>query len=177
MDNDAAPQPPPLLHRLASRLSSLLGSEEAEAAEAGSVPVPISTIDPRWLGQQEQGALPRELLLTILSFLSLSGLGAFASTCRGYAALLLVAVGRGDGEGEIGAADAGSLYRCVHFWMDGSNAYKLVVDRSVSCSHIRTTQGTAPPGGGGGAALGGIRARGTGACVRACIRWCWCGCL
>ncbi len=99
----AAATGPPLLHRFASRLSSLLGpSDKPDEDRAPSTTTTTSSIDPRWLGQQEQ-ALPRELLLCALGYLPLSGLGAFAATCRLYAALLLVE----------GAGDALALYRCV----------------------------------------------------------------
>lgn len=120
-DNDG-PAPPPgpsLLHRLASGLSSLLvpssGSGSSDhpslptpptpsSTSSDKQPVPATPVDAKWLGVADEGQLPRELLLAILSFLPLQGLGAFASSCRGYWGLLVE---------ERAAVDAQSLYRAL----------------------------------------------------------------
>lgn len=111
MDGGNGDHAPPLLSRLVSGLSSLLGAaypdQEGDNDSSSRKPVPAVPIDTKWLGAGEEGGqLPQELLVCILSSLSLPSLAAFAATSRAYWRLLTA-------EGAAAAMDARSLYRCV----------------------------------------------------------------
>lgn len=151
MKDDAAvvEAPPPLLNRLASAISSLLGSSGSHPSDddnddgnqdSSSIstststsrrqPVPAVPIDARWLGDEANSDLPRELLFCILSFLPLESLGAFAAAGRGYWSLLAV-----EGEGRA-AWDAQELYRCVCVVCvcGGESCCWISIDSGMICS-------------------------------------------